>query len=67
VAHRTHWENGSAVCDGYLLVFYLWARRDPLAASIPDFPVLRAVAGRVLERRGVQAAFKAEGLAVPAV
>jgi glutathione S-transferase len=55
-----------SLCDGYLLVFYLWSRRAPLADLVPDLPALRATAQRVLARSAVQAAMKAEGLSIPA-
>jgi glutathione S-transferase len=56
-----------SLCDGYLLVFYLWTMREPLAHSMPDFPALRATAKNVLARSAVQAAMKAEGLTIPSV
>jgi glutathione S-transferase len=56
-----------SVCDGYLLVFYLWSKRDPLNDLMPAFPALRANALNVLARPSVQAAMKGEGLAVPIV
>jgi glutathione S-transferase len=56
-----------SLCDGYLLVFYLWSKREPLAGSIPEFPALRATAARVLTRSAVQSAMKAEGLSIPAL
>jgi glutathione S-transferase len=56
-----------SLCDGYLLVFYLWTRRESLVASMPDFPAVKAMARRVLARPTVRAVFEAEGLAIPAL
>jgi glutathione S-transferase len=54
-----------SLCDGYLLVFYLWSRRDLLRAHMPPLPALRATARRALERPSAQEAFRKEGLSVP--
>ena len=56
-----------SLCDGYLMVFFLWSRREGLVASMPEFPAMRAMVSRVLTRPTVQAAMKAEGLQIPVV
>lgn len=57
-----------SLCDGYLLVFYLWSRRDPFTGNnMPEFPALRANAKKVLARTSVQRAMTAEGLQVPSL
>jgi glutathione S-transferase len=55
-----------SLCDGYLLVFYLWSKRDPFNSNnMPDFPALRSNAKQVLARPAVQRAMTAEGLQIP--
>jgi glutathione S-transferase len=56
-----------SLCDGYLLVFYLWSRREQFKSQLPPFPALQAMARLVLARPSVQAVLKAEGLAIPSV
>lgn len=56
-----------SLCDGYLMVFYLWSKRDSFGAAMPDFPAMRAMISRVLARSSVRAAMKAEGLPIPVV
>jgi glutathione S-transferase len=56
-----------SLCDGYLMVFFLWSRREALVASMPEFPAMRAMVSRVLARQTVQSAMKAEGLPIPVV
>jgi glutathione S-transferase len=54
-----------SLCDGYLLVFYLWSKREQLAPHMPEFPSIQATARKVLARSSVQSAMKAEGIALP--
>lgn len=54
-----------SLCDGYLLVFFLWSRREQLAPLMPTLSALRATALRVLEREAVQAVIRAEGIQLP--
>jgi glutathione S-transferase len=57
-----------SLCDGYLLVFYLWSKRNPFNSNnMPDFPALRSNAMKVLARPAVQRAMTAEGLQVPSL
>jgi len=57
-----------SLCDGYLLVFYLWSKRDPFNSdNMPDFPALRSNAKKVLARPAVQRAMTAEGLHIPSL
>jgi len=57
-----------SLCDGYLLVFYLWSKRDPFNSdNMPDFPALRSNAKKVLARPAVQRAMTAEGLQIPSL
>lgn len=54
-----------SLCDAYLLVFALWARRPALAGRLPRFDQIDAVAGRAARRPAAAAALAAEGLAPP--
>jgi glutathione S-transferase len=54
-----------SLCDGYLLVFYLWSKRAHFGWEMPPFPALQAMARLVLMRPAVQAVFNAEGLVIP--
>lgn len=54
------------LCDAYLLVFAIWARRPALAGRLSRFGNIDAIAGRTAGRRAVAAALAAEGLAPPA-
>jgi glutathione S-transferase len=51
-----------SLCDSYLLVFYSWTRRDPVASRCPPLLNWDAHARRVCERPAVRRAFEQEGL-----
>ena len=56
-----------SLCDGYLLVFYLWSKRPELASDVPRFPALHTMAHLVLMRPAVQWVMKAEGVPIPPI
>jgi glutathione S-transferase len=56
-----------SLCDGYLLVFYLWSKRPQFASDVPRFPALHAMARLVLMRPAVQLVMKAEGVPIPSI
>jgi glutathione S-transferase len=56
-----------SLCDGYLLVFYLWSKRPQFASDVPRFPALHTMARLVLMRPAVQLVMKAEGVPIPAI
>jgi glutathione S-transferase len=56
-----------SLCDGYLLVFYLWSKRAHFGWEVPPFPALHTMARLVSMRPAVQAVLKAEGLAISSV
>ncbi|MDB5697667.1 MAG: putative glutathione S-transferase [Alphaproteobacteria bacterium] len=51
-----------SLCDAYLLVFFIWSRREFVAPHMPATPVFDALAARVWQRPTVQAALAGEGL-----
>jgi len=51
-----------SLCDAYLLVFFIWSRREITAPQMPATPVLDALGERLWQRRTVQAALAGEGL-----
>jgi glutathione S-transferase len=53
-----------SLCDGYLLVFYLWSRRPQFGSDVPRFPALHTMAQLVLMRPAVQSVMKAEGVPI---
>jgi glutathione S-transferase len=51
-----------SLCDAYLLVFFIWSRREITAPHMPQTPVLDALGERLWQRPTVQAALAGEGL-----
>lgn len=54
-----------SLVDAYLLVFYLWSRREQLVSHMPQLPALQRTAQRVMERAAVKSVLKVEGVRVP--